>query len=241
MSASYLPATTDSTAQALEAKNPSEAILIFYRILENPSSDSVQAFSTLIPKAKTAKTVPEIIDAVAKIPGTADLQISLCKEMVESKLSSATFWRVRSTFLFSLRNLSKAKAAVLTAARTAANAIYMPGYYRISRLFETALMDFKAQLEEDPIVHRHLLSLHDTLLEQNLCRLIEPFSRVEISQVADLIDPSSCFKKLSQMILDKKIGTLDQGAGCLVVSYDPKTDATDPSCIGDHFQYGQVC
>jgi 26S proteasome regulatory subunit N6 len=38
MSASYLPATTDSTAQALEAKNPSEAILIFYRILENPSS-----------------------------------------------------------------------------------------------------------------------------------------------------------------------------------------------------------
>jgi hypothetical protein len=47
-------------------------------------------------------------------------------------------------------------------------------------------------------------------------------------------------KKLSQMILDKKIGTLDQGAGCLVVSYDPKTDATDPSCIGDHFQYGQL-
>jgi hypothetical protein len=38
MSASYLHATTDSTAQALEAKNPSEAILIFYRILENPSS-----------------------------------------------------------------------------------------------------------------------------------------------------------------------------------------------------------
>ena len=46
-------------------------------------------FSTLIPKAKTAKTVPEIIDAVAKIPGTADLQFYLCKEMVESKLSSA--------------------------------------------------------------------------------------------------------------------------------------------------------
>jgi hypothetical protein len=43
-------------------------------------------FSTLIAKAKTAKTVPEIIDAVAKIPGTAGLQIFLCKEMVESKI-----------------------------------------------------------------------------------------------------------------------------------------------------------
>lgn len=105
MSASYLSATTDSIAQALEAKNPSEAILIFYRILENPSSSpsslrikeqaimnlsdlltQFSPFSTLIPKAKTAKTVPEIIDAVAKIPGTAGLQIFLCKEMVESKI-----------------------------------------------------------------------------------------------------------------------------------------------------------
>jgi len=105
MSASYLSATTDSIAQALEAKNPSEAILIFYRILENPSSSpsslrikeqaimnlsdlltQFSPFSTLIPKAKTAKTVPEIIDAVAKIPGTAGLLIFLCKEMVESKI-----------------------------------------------------------------------------------------------------------------------------------------------------------
>ena len=38
MSTSHLPATTDSIAQALEAKNPSEAISIYYIILENPSS-----------------------------------------------------------------------------------------------------------------------------------------------------------------------------------------------------------
>ncbi|CAL8176252.1 unnamed protein product [Prunus armeniaca] len=38
MSSSYLPATTDSIAQALEAKAPSEAISILYRILEYPSS-----------------------------------------------------------------------------------------------------------------------------------------------------------------------------------------------------------
>ncbi|KAI8011566.1 hypothetical protein LOK49_LG06G01860 [Camellia lanceoleosa] len=56
------------------------------------------------------------------------------------------------------------------------------------KLFETALWDFKAQLEEDPIVHRHLSSPYDTLLEQNLYRLIESFSRVKIAHIVELIE-----------------------------------------------------
>lgn len=40
MSTSYLPANTDSLAQASEAKNPSEAIAILYRVLADPSSSS---------------------------------------------------------------------------------------------------------------------------------------------------------------------------------------------------------
>ena len=39
---------------------------------------------------------------------------------------------------------------------------------------------YKAQLEDDPIVRAHLDSLYDNLLEQNLCRIIEPFSRVQV-------------------------------------------------------------
>ncbi|URE40531.1 hypothetical protein MUK42_34257 [Musa troglodytarum] len=35
---SYLPATTDSIAQALEAKDASESISMLYRVLENPSA-----------------------------------------------------------------------------------------------------------------------------------------------------------------------------------------------------------
>nr|TKR74399.1 vesicle transport v-SNARE 12-like isoform X1 [Populus alba] len=114
---------------------------------------------------------------------------------------------------------------------------------RSLKLFETALRDFKAQLEEDPIVHRHLSSLYDTLLEQNLCRLIEPFSRVEIAHIADLIELpiDHVEKKLSQMILDKKFaGTLDQGAGCLVIFEDLKTDAIYPATLETISNIGKV-
>ncbi|KAK0588941.1 hypothetical protein LWI29_007503 [Acer saccharum] len=38
MSSSYLPATTDSIAQALEASNRSDSISILYRVLDDPSS-----------------------------------------------------------------------------------------------------------------------------------------------------------------------------------------------------------
>jgi 26S proteasome regulatory subunit N6 len=43
----------------------------------------LRPYFNLVPKAKSAKIVRGIIDAVAKIPGTSDLQISLCREMVE--------------------------------------------------------------------------------------------------------------------------------------------------------------
>lgn len=88
--------------------------------------------------------------------------------------------------------------------------------------FEKTLRDYKKELVDDPIVHAHLNSLYDTLKEQNLLRLIEPFSKVEIEHVAHLINLElhDVEAKLSQMILDKKLnGILDQGAGCLIV-YD---------------------
>lgn len=46
--------------------------------------------------------------------------------------------------------------------------------------FQQALKDYKKELAEDVIVQAHLATLYDTMLEQNLCRIIEPYSRVQV-------------------------------------------------------------
>ncbi|CEL93555.1 unnamed protein product [Vitrella brassicaformis CCMP3155] len=95
---------------------------------------------------------------------------------------------------------------------------------RSLKMFERTLEEYKPQLENDPIVRRHITDLNETLVEQNLLRILEPFSRVEIEHVAKLIDLPlvRVQTKISEMILDKKLhGTLDQGIGVLIVFDEP--------------------
>ncbi|KAL9933683.1 hypothetical protein V8E36_007341 [Tilletia maclaganii] len=109
--------------------------------------------------------------------------------------------------------------------------------------FEKALRDYKEELSNDPIIRNHLAALYDTLLEQNLLRLIEPYNRVEISFIAESVRQPvrEVEQKLSQMILDHVFpGTLDQGAGCLIVYDEPRNDATYEATIETLKHVGHV-
>ncbi|GLV32447.1 Regulatory particle non-ATPase 6 [Carabus blaptoides fortunei] len=95
--------------------------------------------------------------------------------------------------------------------------------------FQQTVKNFKHELEDDVIVRAHLGTLYDNMLEQNLCRIIEPYSRVQVDYVAKTIKlpMSQVEKKLSQMILDKKFhGILDQGEGVLIVFEETPVDKT---------------
>ncbi|CAH1404397.1 unnamed protein product [Nezara viridula] len=95
--------------------------------------------------------------------------------------------------------------------------------------FQLTLKNYKKELEEDPIVRAHLGTLYDNMLEQNLCRIIEPYSRAQVDFISKSIKLPlpQVEKKLSQMILDKKFnGILDQGEGVLIVFEDAIVEKT---------------
>eukprot|EP01133_Synstelium_polycarpum_P019062 gene19062-22827_t len=100
--------------------------------------------------------------------------------------------------------------------------------------FENVTKEYAAELTQDVIVNSHLNELYNNLLEQNLCRIIEPFSRVEITHIAELLKlpVTTVEKKLSLMILDKKYhGILDQGTGTLIVFDQAKTNKLYPTSL----------
>lgn len=109
--------------------------------------------------------------------------------------------------------------------------------------FRKALSTYKHELEEDRIIAAHLDSLYDNMLEQNLQRVIEPYSRIQVDYVASTIKLKKDIieKKLSQMILDKKlIGILDQGAGSLILFGDQSADKTYQSTLDTVSAMGKV-
>ncbi|OWZ50260.1 26S proteasome regulatory subunit N6 [Cryptococcus neoformans 125.91] len=102
-------------------------------------------------------------------------------------------------------------------------------------LFKTALQNYSDQLQKDEIIRSHLSYLYDTLLEQNLIRVIEPYSAVELSWVASEVGQSLQVieDKLSQMILDQKFcGILNERMGTLEVHDDYSNEGICSMALG---------
>lgn len=109
--------------------------------------------------------------------------------------------------------------------------------------FQAALEKYDAQLVGDPIIRSHLNTLYDDMLEQNLCRIIEPYSRVQVAHIAHIIKlPQDLIeKKLSQMILDKRFdGILDQELGVLIIFENSEVDKTYESALETIQHMGKV-
>ena len=87
-------------------------------------------------------------------------------------------------------------------------------------VFEKCKEVYHKELLEDPVIRRHFNFLYNSLLEDNLKKIVEPYSEVQIDFIAKQIGLpfDKILGKLSEMILDEKIaGTLDQGRDCLII------------------------
>jgi len=111
------------------------------------------------------------------------------------------------------------------------------------RKFKDSIEKYKQELDRDPVIHRHLKHMYQKLLEDDLKKIVAPFSKIEISHVAKLIELSldQVEKTLSQMILDKKLaGILDQGTGCLILFDETEKDGSYPAALETMTEMGSV-
>jgi len=93
--------------------------------------------------------------------------------------------------------------------------------------YEKVLKEYEPELQSDLLIKHHLHILKEQLLESNLNRIMEPYSCVEVSHIASLMELPlpDIEKKLSQMILDGKLqGILDQGKGQLIIYEEGEKD-----------------
>lgn len=109
----------------------------------------------------------------------------------------------------------------------AMKAVSVAHSHRSLKELEDCLKSYNKELTKDVIIRSHLSDLYDSLFEQNLLKLIEPYSCIEISHICSVIGlPKNVIEsKLSNMILDKVFyGVLDQGNGYLIIYDEPKKD-----------------
>jgi 26S proteasome regulatory subunit N6 len=105
-------------------------------------------------------------------------------------------------------------------ATEALSAIAKAQLSRSIEVFENVVNKYYDEIARDPVILFHIKHLNERLIEQNLLRIVEPYSRVEIAHIAKLLKlpVDRVQSKLSDMILDHKLNaTLDQGIGVVIL------------------------
>ncbi|ODV59729.1 proteasome regulatory particle lid subunit RPN6 [Ascoidea rubescens DSM 1968] len=100
--------------------------------------------------------------------------------------------------------------------------------------FQKILNDNSNEFSNDYLIKSNFKTLYHQLLEQNLLKIIKPYSCIEISYISRLIKLDETFieSKLSQMILDNVFyGVLDQGNGWLYIYDENKIDKNYGSAL----------
>ena len=151
--------------------------------------------------------------------------MSSVKEDVNTLINGKLALRYATPELEAMRAISSAKAASSL------------------KSYQASMHKYAAEIASDSFLYRHIESLYETLLEQNLLKLIEPYSQVQVSHLAKLIElPADEIEhKLSLMILDKKLaGILDQGTGCVIIFDEQNTDSTYTNALSTITEMGKV-
>jgi 26S proteasome regulatory subunit N6 len=128
-----------------------------------------------------------------------------------------------------ISNMISPKQAVKYAGSdiAAMTAIAKAASTRSLQQYNQVLTTYTSELHNDLLIEHNLSLLREQLLTSNLIRIVEPYSCVEITHVASLMEMEVevVEKKLSQLILDGKMnGILDQGKGQLILYEEGEKD-----------------
>ena len=89
--------------------------------------------------------------------------------------------------------------------------------------YNKTIKKYTNELLNDEFIKENLDMLYNELLQENICRILEPYSSIELSHISKLIniDVYQIEKILRLMIIENKInGIIDQNRGILILHED---------------------
>nr|CCC46627.1 proteasome regulatory non-ATPase subunit 6 [Trypanosoma vivax Y486] len=201
---------------------------------------TIRPFFVLLPKAKTTRMVRKMFDLILRSGVSLDRQKQVCHDMIYEAFEGfhqlgdqarqarkalqymilakiATNCPDELTVLLGSKNVREYKGHDMDALRGVAEAYNTQD----THLFNNVLQKYNdAPFLQDEVLQRRLTEMYRSLLEGHLLKLLEPYSRVQISYIAELLklDVETVESQVSQLILDNKLaGIVDQQHQCVVV------------------------